>query len=342
MAVSLPVVYVLVPATATVVAVMLAITAWSRRGTLGAAPFTVVLLAVAAWAFAYTMELLSTDVAGTLFWAKASYFGIEILPVAWILFALEYSGNERWSSRSLLALLAIEPVVVTVLVWTNEAHGLIWADTMPIPFGDILVMAYSYGPAFWVNTVYAYGLVLVGLWFLAKQFLRISAWHRRRVGAVIVGGTLPWVGNLLFNVGVKPTPPLNITHLGFAISGGLFLWAFYHQQLLNPTQRFRERVFEAADTGMVLLNTDREIVDMNPAAESVLGVDRAQAVGLGLDAVLPAESPVFTQTGERIYNDEITLSGDGGRRRFAVEISSMYYPQQQRVMGQIVTFRGPL
>lgn len=342
MAVSLPVVYVLVPATATVVAVMLAITAWSRRGTLGAAPFTVVLLSVAAWAFAYTMELLSTDVAGTLFWAKASYLGIEVLPVAWILFALEYSGNERWSSRSLLALLSIAPIVFTALVWTNEAHELIWTGTTPMPFGDILVMAYSYGPAFWVNAVYAYGLVFLGLWVLARQFFRISAWHRRRVGAVILGGALPLGGNLLFNVGLQLSPPLNMTHLGFALSGGIFLWAFYHQQLLNPTQRFRERVFEAADTGMVLLDTDREIVDMNPAAEAILGVDRVVAVGEALDAILPRESRVFTQTGKRIYNDEITLSGDDGGRRYAVEISSMYYPQQQRVMGQVVTFRGPL
>lgn len=342
MAVSLPVVYVLVPATATIISVMLAITAWSRRETLGAVPFTVVLLSVAAWAFAYTMELLSTDVAGTLFWAKVSYLGVEVLPVAWILFALEFTGYERWSSRSLLALLAIEPVVVTVLVWTNEVHGLIWTDTTPVPFGDILVIAYSYGPAFWVNTVYAYGLVLVGLWLLVRQLLRISALHRRRVGAVIVGGALPWVGNLLFNAGVQPSPPLNITHLGFAISGGVFLWAFYHQQLLNPTQRFRERVFEAADTGMVLLNTDREIVDMNPAAGAVLDVSRDEAVGEPLDAVLPPGSTVFTRDGDRIYNDEITLPGEGASRRYAVEISSMYHPQQQRVMGQVVTFRGPL
>jgi PAS domain S-box-containing protein len=232
-------------------------------------------------------------------------------------------------------------VVVTVLVWTNEVHGLIWTETMPIPFGDILVMSYSYGPAFWGNTVYSYGLVLVGLWLLVRQFLQISAWHRRRVGAVIVGGALPWLGNLLFNVGVQPTPPLNITHLGFALSGGIFLWAFYHQQLLNPTQRFRERVFESADTGMVLLNTDREIVDLNPAAEAVLGVERSRAVGHALDSILPPESAVFRREGERIYNDEITLPGEDGDRQYDVEISSMYYPQQQRVMGQVVTFHGP-
>lgn len=339
MAVSLPVVYVLVPATATVIAGMLAVTVWARRQVLGAAPFTVVLLAVAAWSFAYVMELLSTDVASTLFWARISYFGIEVLPVAWILFCLEYSGNERWSTRSVLAALAVVPVAMTVLVWTNPAHGLVWTSTTPRPLGDILVMAYGYGPAFWANTVYAYGLVLVGLWLLVRQSLRISAPHRRRVVALVVGGALPWLGNLLFNVGVRPAPPLNITHLGFAASGVIFFWALYHGRLLDPTRRFRDRVFESANDGMVLLDRDRVIVDLNPAASEVLGVDRAVAIGRRLDAILPAESPVFVESGDRLYNDEVVLRGGDGARRYAIDVSSMYYPQQQTVMGQIVTFR---
>ena len=71
------------------------------------------------------MELPSTDTASTLFWGKVSYFGIVVLPVVWVLFALEYTGHERWSRPLTPGALSIHPLLVTALVWTYPVNDLL-------------------------------------------------------------------------------------------------------------------------------------------------------------------------------------------------------------------------
>lgn len=336
MSVSLPTVYVLVPAVATVVAALLAVVAWHRRPASGAAAFTLVLLSVAAWSFAYTMELLSTDAAGTLLWSRLSYLGIVVLPAAWLLFSLTYTGAAARVSRRLVAALAVVPLAVLAAVWTYPATGLVWAETTPVPFGDILVVRYTYGPLFWGNAVYSYGLLLAGTGILLRRFRAASRRNRRRIAVIVVGVVLPLAANALSNVGLRPDPPLNLTHLGFAVSGVLFFWSFFAGQLLDPRRAAREQVFEAAEQGVLLLNHANEVVDMNTAASAFLGVAAADAVGRPLDELLPRGESVFADVEDRIYNDEVVLPGEDGDRRLAVDVSLLYNEGQRRVMGRLV------
>ena len=339
MSLFMPTVYALVPTVSTVIALLLAVMTWHRRPAPGATPFTMVFLSVAAWSFAYTMELLSTDPAATLFWGKASYLGIVILPVVWVLFALEYTGHERWSRPLTLAALSVHPIVVTGLVWTYPAHDLIWTSTTSIPFQGIVLLEYEYGLGFFLAMAYSYLLFVVSIGLFVRHFTRVPALHRKRVGAILVGALLPVLGNALFNLGLRPDPPINLTHLGFAVSGFLFFWAFFQFGLMDLRSVARRRVFESLELGIVLLNPEHHVVDLNPAAEGLLGLSKNQAIGRPLDSLLPSTNPLFVTDGDQIYNEEIELEVDGDARVYEVDLTSMYYPIQQQTIGRIVVFR---
>ena len=113
---------------ATAISAAVAIYAWQRRSASGAKALALLMLAVAEWSLGYALELGSADLPTKIFWAKVQYLGIVILPLAWLAFALHYAAREQWLTIPKLALLAIEPLVVLRLVWTNEAHGLIWSS----------------------------------------------------------------------------------------------------------------------------------------------------------------------------------------------------------------------
>lgn len=339
MSLFMPTVYALVPTVSTVIALLLAVMTWNRRPAPGATPFTLVFLSVAGWSFAYTMELASTDAASTLFWGKVSYFGIVILPVVWVLFALEYTGHERWSRPLTLGALSIHPILVTALVWTYPAHDLLWTSTTPIPFEGLVVIEYEYGIVFFIAMAYAYLLFVGSIGLFIRHFIHVPALHRKRVGAIVVGALLPLLGNALFNLGLRPDPPINLTHLGFAISGFLFFWAFFQFGLMDLRSVARRRVFDSLDFGIVLINPDHRVVDVNPTAEGLLDVSKSQAIGRPLDALLPSDTPLFATEGEQIYNDELVLEVDGEPRTYDVDLTSMYYPIQQQAIGRIVIFR---
>ena len=90
----------------------------------GSRYLSLLLLAVAVWSACYAAELNSKDLQSMVFWASCAYFGILAVPVSWLAFSLVYTGQDALLTRSNLLLLAIEPVLVIVLVWSNSAHGI--------------------------------------------------------------------------------------------------------------------------------------------------------------------------------------------------------------------------
>lgn len=304
------VVYVLFPAIAAVLAFLLALLAWERRPAPGATPFVVVLLSVMEWSLAYTAELLATGLGAKVFWAQVSYIGIVVLPVAWLLFALEYSGNAAWSGPRTVALLAVVPVATTALVWTWEAHGLFWRSVDLRYLGTLTVLEYQYGPAFRIHAVYSYALILLGMALLGRVFVRSPIVHRRRLAALLMAVTVPLIGNAVYVLGLSPSG-IDTTTLGFAIGGVPLFWAFFRYRFLDLASAARERVFETIDVAVFLLDADHRLVDLNPAAEALAGLSRSEAVGRPFEEVLSPASNPFESATDRIYRDEIHVEVDG-------------------------------
>src|SRR5262245_23382106 len=105
---------------AAALALIVAFVALRRQAVPGARPLLALSLAAGLWSFAYALELSTVGSPVALFWARVQYLGIMTLPVAWVIFALQYTNHQHWlSRRSLLALLVI-PLTTQVLVWPNE------------------------------------------------------------------------------------------------------------------------------------------------------------------------------------------------------------------------------
>ena len=109
-----------------IISIILAIYGWRRRHAPGAIPFILLMLLVALWSLSYGFELGSTGLKTKEFWAKIEYLGIVGLPVAWLLFALKYTGRDEWSKLHKIVLMLVVPLATLSLVWTNDLHGLIW------------------------------------------------------------------------------------------------------------------------------------------------------------------------------------------------------------------------
>src|SRR5207249_3914848 len=95
--------YVLPVVASAVIAAALAFVAWHRRPAAGAMPFCFLMLAVAEWALAYAIELVSPDLPTTLFWDNISWFGAVSAPTFWLVFALQYIDRARWLTRGIMA-----------------------------------------------------------------------------------------------------------------------------------------------------------------------------------------------------------------------------------------------
>jgi PAS domain S-box-containing protein len=254
----------------------LAIYSWRRTAVSGTRPFTVLMLAVFIWTVGYTLELVSADPAFRVLWAKVEYLGIVTIPVAWLAFALKYTGQERWVSRRNVVLLSILPLVTLLLVWTNELHQLVWRQIRQEPVGPFRVLDLSYGPMFWLNVVYTYLLLWLGTVLLARMLVRMSRIYRRQAVVSLIGVLTPWVGNVLYVAGVTQ---LDFTPITFAIAGPVMIWGLFRYHLLDLVPVAQKAIIEGSPNGMVVLDARDRIVDLNPAAEEILGCDASELVG---------------------------------------------------------------
>ncbi len=331
--------YVLPLVVATAVSAALALYVWRHRPAPGAEPFVLLMLAVAEWSLGYALELGCAGLWAKVLWAKVEYLGIAILPVAWLVFALHYAGRERWLTPRNLALVAIEPLAVLLLVWTNDIHGLIWSSVRLDASGSFAVLGLTYGAGFWVHVAYTYLSLLLGTLLLIRVFMRSPHLYRGQASAVLIGVSAPWVGNALYISGLNPFPSLDLTPFAFTLSGLAVVWGLFRFRLLDIVPVARDAVIESMGDAVVVLDAQSRIVDLNPAAQQVIGLAASQAIGQPAASVLPGRLDLLER-----YHDvteahsEVVLGEGEAQRTFDLRVSPLY-DRRSHLTSRLVVLR---
>ena len=297
------------------VAAVVAVAAWRRRHVPGGRSLAALMAMLALWSFASALENGAADSTDKIFWAKFSYIGILTSPIFFFTFALEYNGLGRWLTRRNLALLFVVPVILFGFVVTNEAHGLIWASIAPNPAGHNLLVT-SRGPVFWIGVIgYSYSLMLGATALIVRAALPSSAVYRRQAWLIVLAVVLPWVVNIIYITNVGPTAYLDLTPLVLVASGALIALNIFQFRLLDLTPMARAMLIERMAEGMLALDAQDRIVDINPAAQRLLGLDANAVLGKQAANVF-AEWDGWASRSMQSGETEIKMSSAVGNRLY--------------------------
>jgi PAS domain S-box-containing protein len=313
----------------------LAVVAWRHATAPGAIMFAVLMLTVVVWSGAYALELSSFGLPAKLLWTRVEYLGIVVLPAAWVAFVCSYTGHDRWLARW-WPLLAIEPAVMLALIWTNGYHGWFW-QSIALDAGDALFAWRTVkGPAYWAHAAYTYLAMLAGTLLLVQAALRAPQLYRGQLAGMVLGALVPWVSNGIFLAGLSPIPQLELTPFAFLGTGILVAWSLFRFRLLTIVPIARDRVFDDMPDGVVVLNYDNLIVDINPAACALIRRSQREAIGQPAAQIL-AEWPDLTER----YRDtleahqELAIVSESAVRYFDLRISPLHSPVQ-RLAGRLI------
>jgi PAS domain S-box-containing protein len=297
--------------------------AWRRRGTPGAEALALLMTGVCMWAAGYALELSGADLPTKIFWAKAEYIGIATVPVAWLAFALQYTGREEQLTHRNVALLSALPLVTLLLAGTNEAHGLVWSSTGLTEDGPFPALEVAHGGWFWVHLSYSYLLLLVGTFLLISMLTRSPNLYRKQNLGLLVAVSVPWVGNGIYVLGFSPVPNLDLTPFAFLLSGMAIALSLFRFRLLDVVPVARESVIEGMADGVVVLDLQDRVVDMNPAAEHLLGCSARKAIGRGFTDLVPNWIGLIEyhhgRAGE--IHKEVSLGKEPARRDYELTLS---------------------
>lgn len=291
---------------------------WIRRGSASGLSLAVLLAAVAWWAGFYAIELSTTDLDARIRWGDLKYVGVSLLPPAWLVFVLQYTGRTRWVTRRLLLLLAIEPVVVWILLAIPATHDLLrfYPDSAT---GDEIPVVGT-GPLFWVHLAYSNVLVLGGTGLFVLSMARLARVYRVSAAVLVSAALLPWVANLLHNFGVGPFAEMDLTPFAFIVTGGVLVWGLYRERLINLSSVAWGFVVQTMPDAVILLDAFGRVVDVNSATARLLSLRRTDLVGRELGGVLRGQLElVAREDGDATETEtELTLQVDGHLRHFDV------------------------
>ena len=226
--------YVLPVLGAAVLLAGLAFYAWQQRDdSAGTWVFLALVTLSGWWCFTYALELMTTDPATMFLWVQLEWISIALLPVAWLLFALIYTGHGRVVRLRNTLLLIILPVILIALAWTTPSQSLLYTDPGVIRVGRFVAFDAVRGPAFYVHVAYSYTLVLISIVLLFRLWRRSSGDQRKLVRMVLFGALLPFIGNAVYQLALVIGRPIyvDLTVLAFALSGILFTWGWFRLRL---------------------------------------------------------------------------------------------------------------
>ncbi|MHB0859022.1 MAG: histidine kinase N-terminal 7TM domain-containing protein [Anaerolineae bacterium] len=313
--------------------------AFRRRQTPGAGAFSLLAFALVVWCVGNVLEIGCLRFEDKLFWANIEYLSIAIIPASFLAFAAQYTtSGKRPKGVELLALGALS-APIALLVWRDPAWGLVRRDLALVHVGEIAVLSKTFGPWFWVHIVYTYLALVFGSILLVRRQLRYGDVFRGQALSVVIGICFPWVANILYITFRLPSDYLDPTPMLSAISGAALAFGLFRYRLFDIVPAARDAVIEGLPDGIIVFDATKRIVDVNPAALSLLGRELDDVMGrltdeaLGPDLNVADLASLDGKTTGQLY------LGEGERRRYCESRISPLVDRRRRVVGGILTLR---
>lgn len=300
--------------TATISGVVVAL-AWPYRRNPMAKVFIGLTVTLAAWSLLYGLQLGYTTLAAQLAWWRVTLGVAGFVPTLWLLFALAYTNRDSWLTRPRVTVFLAEPVAFLLLCLTNPVHGLVWRDASLVSTVVGAVPALEFAAGYAIHIAYAYLAVAVGLVLLVFHATKVAATYQKQVLLLVAGAIPPFFSHIAFTLDVSPIPALDLTPFVFAVTGLLFAFALFRFELLKLAPIARNQALEEVGDGLVVINTDGEIVDLFGVASTVL--EPTPSVG----------DPITSVFSERdlseLDGDDLTTAVDGDRRSYQFQVSRL-------------------
>lgn len=238
------------------------------------------MIGVSIWSFFSALEYTLPTIALRTSIACFQYFGSAYVPVLYLFFALEFTNYSGWLTRQRRILLLVVPTLTVLLVFTNNLHHLNWTKFTANPIGDSFLVIYQYGIGFWVFISYIYACLMAALILILRHTILLKGIHRKQSLIILFGSLLPWVGNFLYIFKIFPIAGVDLAPVTFAITGLILIWAVMRFQLLNLVPIARNTVIDKMSDGIIVLDANNNLVDINPVACKIIDKSYKKIIGL--------------------------------------------------------------
>jgi diguanylate cyclase (GGDEF)-like protein/PAS domain S-box-containing protein len=125
-----------------------------------------------------------------------------------------------------------------------------------------------------------YMVMAIGIGFLVHSMSHNGDLHRWQIKMILAGACLPLIADLIYLSSLSEYLfDLDLSPILFTLSGGLYFYALSQRKFLDLIPVAHSRLIQSMPDGVIVLDLQDRVVEMNPAAEHFLGIQSAQTIG---------------------------------------------------------------
>lgn len=232
--------------------------------------FAISMFIVTLWSIPNALEITASDMPVKLFWANVQYIAYTLSPVSLLFLCMETTGINHIKVKNYIKWLVLIPCITLVLVWTDSIHGLVRYDFRLAYNGTIAVIEKKYGFWFYIHAIYSHCLNFSGVVVLIRAIFSKRTIYKKPASYLLVGTSFIIIPNLVFITGLSPFK-FDITPVFFGPAGAMMLWSILHDRVFELVPLARRVVIDAMDAGVVVIDRQDRVIDMNPAFKKIIG-----------------------------------------------------------------------
>jgi diguanylate cyclase (GGDEF)-like protein/PAS domain S-box-containing protein len=266
------------------------------------------------------------------------YLGVVSLSVLYLIFVLKFTRNEKWLTPRYILLLSVIPVTSLLLQWTNDYHHWIYRSIDLVQRNNMLVIQFVRGPWYYVNTVYSYVVVGFSFLLLAVNTYRAGPLSRTQHSVVLLASSIPWLASLYSELGFTFTQGLDLAPASFGVASLLFVYSVVRNRLLDLLPMARHRLIEDMSDGVLVVDAQGRIVDINHAMQDILKDKPASFIGKNISDVMGGwmEMNAFLKDDD-LTRTELRLQNEPSR--YMDLRMTPLFDEHNQINGRIIVFR---
>jgi len=306
-----------------IVSIITSYLCWQKRSLNGAKTLAIVFLLLSEWALIGALELMAVDISAKILFSKFAYFGTILVPVVIMIFAFEFSNNQKYLTKRFLILIFIIPVLTILLAFLNEFHYSIWSGFRKT---DNNVLIYEHGISFYLFAVaYSYLCVIITTVLLLIAIRKQTFIHKTQVYLLLTSISIVWIGNVIYIFELSPFTGLDTTPISFILSGICLYIALTKFSLLDFVPVARSLLLETIDDYIIAIDLSERILDVNKSMLEFLKLPIKDVVEKNISDIFKNEKEIL-----KIINDN-----DEGR--FEVQSLNTYNYWYEITINKIIS-----
>jgi len=267
--------------------------AWNKKEIKGAKELGWLMFASGFGAFWVIFSTSATTMVEKVFWAKLEYVGGVFTPAIFLMFILRFTERDKYLKAKYIILYLLPFLVTLCLLCIKKTEHLVWSGFSAI-YPDTNLMEFYHGPVFWfVYVLFSYLMMALGSVLILLFLIKHRGNYRQQGIVILLGSLIPWTSSILYITGINIAPGLDLAPASIALSGMILIYAVSYTRLLNLVPVAREALVENIPNGILALDKQARILDINNAALSLLGIKSRKVHGLGIFSVGASTRPLL-------------------------------------------------